>query len=73
VVAVKGKDSVALITGEEKILPDKARWFLCTAESMPLDREFAFVALDERSSAAIPSAAMSSPIDCCARGAARRR
>lgn len=47
VVAVKGKDSVALITGEEKILPDKARWFLCTAESMPLDREFAFVALDE--------------------------
>jgi ATP-dependent RNA helicase SUPV3L1/SUV3 len=47
VVAIKGKDSVALITGEEKILPDKARWFLCTAESMPLDREFAFVAVDE--------------------------
>src|SRR3546814_4291786 len=34
VVAIKGKDQVALITGEEKILPDKARWFLCTAESM---------------------------------------
>jgi ATP-dependent RNA helicase SUPV3L1/SUV3 len=47
VVAIKGKDSVALITGEEKILPPKARWFLCTAESMPLDREFGFVALDE--------------------------
>lgn len=47
VVAVKGKDQVALITGEEKILPDKARWFLCTAESMPADRDFAFVAIDE--------------------------
>ncbi|MDB5684613.1 MAG: helicase protein, partial [Sphingomonas bacterium] len=47
VVALKGKDSVALITGEEKILPANARWFLCTAESMPLDRDFSFVALDE--------------------------
>src|SRR3546814_19360109 len=24
-----------------------ARWFLCTAESMPVDGDFAFVALDE--------------------------
>jgi len=47
VVRLKGPDSVALITGEEKILPPHARWFLCTAESMPLDREFAFVGLDE--------------------------
>ena len=47
VVAIKGKDRVALVTGEEKILPANARWFLTTAESMPLDREFAFVALDE--------------------------
>ncbi|PTQ10724.1 helicase [Sphingomonas oleivorans] len=54
VVAIKGKESVALITGEEKILPEKARWFLCTAESMPLDREFAFVALDEAQLGADP-------------------
>ena len=47
VVGIKGKDQVALITGEEKILPDKARWFLCTAESMPVDRDFAFVGVDE--------------------------
>ncbi|NIJ34538.1 helicase-related protein [Sphingomonas oligoaromativorans] len=47
VVAIKGKDQVALLTGEEKILPPKARYFLCTAESMPTDRDFAFVALDE--------------------------
>ena len=35
VVAIKGKERVALITGEEKIVPPDARWFLCTAESMP--------------------------------------
>jgi ATP-dependent RNA helicase SUPV3L1/SUV3 len=47
VVKIKGAAQVALITGEEKILPKDARWFLCTAESMPSDRDFAFVALDE--------------------------
>ncbi|HEY6916636.1 MAG TPA: helicase-related protein [Allosphingosinicella sp.] len=47
VVKVKGENQVALITGEEKIVPKDARWFLCTAESMPMDKDFAFVALDE--------------------------
>ena len=47
VVAIKGAGQVALITGEEKILPEGARYFLCTAESMPTDREVAFLALDE--------------------------
>ena len=47
VVAIKGVDAVGLVTGEEKILPPKARWLLCTAESMPMDRDVAFVALDE--------------------------
>ena len=47
VVAIKGADRVALITGEERIVPKDARWFLCTAESMPLQRDLAFVALDE--------------------------
>lgn len=47
VLAVKGPDAVALITGEEKILPPAARYFLCTTESMPLDREVAFLAIDE--------------------------
>src|SRR5687768_3600843 len=36
VVKVKGESQVALLTGEEKILPSQARWFLCTAESMPV-------------------------------------
>ena len=54
VVRMKGPNEVALITGEEKILPPKARWFLCTAESMPLEKELAFVALDEAQLGADP-------------------
>lgn len=64
VVAIKGAASVALVTGEEKIVPDKARYFLTTAESMPLGggregsllgpRDFAFVGLDEAQLGADP-------------------
>jgi ATP-dependent RNA helicase SUPV3L1/SUV3 len=36
VVAMKGANRVALVTGEEKIIPRDARWFLCTAEAMPV-------------------------------------
>ena len=31
-------DKVALITGEEKIIPSNAKYFLCTVESMPIDK-----------------------------------
>jgi ATP-dependent RNA helicase SUPV3L1/SUV3 len=59
VVAIKGEKQVALLTGEERIVPPTARYFLCTAESMPvrglgeyhhaedLQRDFAFAAIDE--------------------------
>ncbi|MFL5288150.1 MAG: helicase-related protein [Rhodopila sp.] len=43
----KGAKNVALITGEEKIIPPDARWFSCTVEAMPLDRAAEFVAVDE--------------------------
>ncbi len=46
-VAAKGAKSVALITGEEKIVPPEARWFSCTVEAMPLDRRVEFLAVDE--------------------------
>ena len=46
-VAQKGRGNVALITGEEKIVPPGARWFSCTVEAMPLDRHAEFVAVDE--------------------------
>ncbi len=38
---------VALITGEEKIIPSNAKYFLCTVESMPIDKNLEFVAIDE--------------------------
>ncbi len=46
-VAAKGAKHVALITGEEKIVPPEARWFSCTVEAMPLDRPVEFLAVDE--------------------------
>jgi ATP-dependent RNA helicase SUPV3L1/SUV3 len=46
-VAQKGARYVALITGEEKIVPPDARWFSCTVEAMPLDRDAEFLAVDE--------------------------
>ncbi len=52
VCAIKGPKRVALITGEERIEPRDARWLLCTAEAMPVDRDLAFVALDEAQLAA---------------------
>ncbi|NJC09261.1 ATP-dependent RNA helicase SUPV3L1/SUV3 [Polymorphobacter fuscus] len=54
VVVLKGAANVALITGEEKIVPPGARYFLCTVEAMPLDREVSFVAIDEGQVAADP-------------------
>ncbi len=40
-------NKVALITGEEKIIPSNAKYFLCTVESMPIDKHLEFVGVDE--------------------------
>ena len=42
-----GLEKVALITGEEKIIPSSADYFICTVESMPKNKEVDFVAIDE--------------------------
>ncbi len=47
IVKLRGARSVALITGEEKILPPNPAYFVCTVESMPLDRAVDFLAVDE--------------------------
>ncbi|MFJ7441679.1 helicase-related protein [Methylorubrum thiocyanatum] len=47
VVAKVGVENVALVTGEEKIKPDRPRYWICTIEAMPRDLEVAFVAIDE--------------------------
>ncbi len=54
VVAAKGENAAALITGEEKIVPGGARYFICTVESMPVGRAFDFLAVDEVQLAADP-------------------
>ena len=47
VVEEKGAGAVALVTGEERRIPEEPRYFVCTVESMPLDREVEFVGVDE--------------------------
>ena len=42
-----GIEKVALITGEEKIIPSTAKYFICTVESMPKNKTVEFVAIDE--------------------------
>jgi ATP-dependent RNA helicase SUPV3L1/SUV3 len=42
-----GVDSVALITGEEKIKPPKPRFWVSTVEAMPRDLDVSFLAVDE--------------------------
>ncbi|HEX2256044.1 MAG TPA: helicase-related protein [Afifellaceae bacterium] len=47
VAARAGADQVALVTGEEKILPEQPRYWVCTVEAMPRQTDAAFVAIDE--------------------------
>ena len=42
-----GAEKVALITGEEKIIPESPKYYGCTVESMPQDMSVDFVAIDE--------------------------
>jgi len=49
-----GAGKVALITGEEKIQPPNARYFISTVESMPVERPVQFMAIDEIQMAADP-------------------
>ncbi len=42
-----GLNNVALITGEEKIIPKEARYFFCTVESIPSDKDVECVIIDE--------------------------
>lgn len=54
VIAIRGPRVVALITGEEKIIPEDPRYFICTVEAMPLSRQTEFLAVDEIQLAADP-------------------
>jgi ATP-dependent RNA helicase SUPV3L1/SUV3 len=47
VTARVGEGAVALVTGEEKRVPPRPRYWVCTVEAMPVEREVDFVAVDE--------------------------
>ncbi len=47
IVKLRGARAVALITGEEKIIPPHPHYYVCTVEAMPLTREDEFLAVDE--------------------------
>jgi ATP-dependent RNA helicase SUPV3L1/SUV3 len=55
IAKARGTRAVALITGEEKIVPPHAAYFVCTVEAMPLNREVEFLAVDEIQLCADPS------------------
>ncbi len=47
IVRLRGLTEVALITGEERIVPAHPRFYVCTVEAMPVDIPVAFLAVDE--------------------------
>ncbi|ARE40063.1 ATP-dependent DNA helicase [Rhodovulum sp. P5] len=47
IVALRGPSCVALVTGEERIVPDRAQYWVCTVEAMPTGTGADFLAVDE--------------------------
>ena len=47
IVAIRGPSVVALVTGEERIVPPRAKYWVCTVEAMPEGMGADFVAIDE--------------------------
>jgi len=47
IVAARGPSVVALVTGEERIVPDRVQYWVCTVEAMPEGMGADFVAIDE--------------------------
>ena len=47
IVALRGPLVVALVTGEERIVPDRAKYWVCTVEAMPEGMGCDFLAVDE--------------------------
>ena len=46
-VALRGNNTIALITGEERIVPQNPKYWVCTVEAMPSDFGVDFIAVDE--------------------------
>ena len=69
IVKRRGAAAVALVTGEVKIVPPRAVYFVCTVEAMPLERSVEFLAVDEIQLVADPERGVGSKV-ATGRGAA---
>ncbi|WP_372605155.1 helicase-related protein [Actibacterium sp.] len=47
IVALRGPSVVALVTGEERIIPPRTQYWVCTVEAMPVGMGADFLAVDE--------------------------
>ena len=47
IVGLRGPSVVALVTGEERIVPERTQYWVCTVEAMPVGLGADFVAIDE--------------------------
>ncbi len=47
IVAIRGPSVVALVTGEERIVPERTQYWVCTVEAMPVENGADFLAIDE--------------------------
>jgi ATP-dependent RNA helicase SUPV3L1/SUV3 len=47
IVAIRGPSVVALVTGEERIVPPRTKYWVCTVEAMPEGMGTDFLAIDE--------------------------
>ena len=73
IVAARGPSVVALVTGEERIVPERAQYWVCTVEAMPDGMGADFVAVDEIQLCADPERGMSLPTVCCGPRACAKR
>ncbi len=73
IVAQRGPSVVALVTGEERIVPERTAYWVCTVEAMPLEIGADFVAVDEIQLCADPERGHVFTTVCCGRGGCTRR
>lgn len=66
IVTLRGPSVVALVTGEERIVPPRAKYWVCTVEAMPEGMGCDFLAVDEIQLCADPERGHVLRIDCCA-------
>ena len=73
IIALRGPSVAALLTGEERIVPPRAKYWVCTTEAMPTDIGASFLAVDEVQLCADPERGHVFTTGCCGRAGPVRR